>query len=83
MMPDSMNKKESFNDLHRNQNSVNLDPNSSTKRQGNMTRGEFKNQHYKKALDKFQEFKKEQQMIRKSTPITKYRKGSAKKVGFL
>lgn len=83
MIPDTVNKKESFTDLHRNQNSVNFDPNSSMKRQSNMTRGEFKTQHYKKALDKFQEFKKEQQIIRKSTPITKYRKGSAKKVGLM
>jgi len=60
-------------------NSVNLHQNSSMKKEEKMTRKEFRNQHYQKALGKFQEFKKEQQMIRKNTPITKYRKGSAKR----
>ena len=44
-----------------------------------MTKKEFKSQHYQKALDKFHEFKKEQKKNRKNTPITKFRKGSAKR----
>ena len=79
MIPDAIPKKESFKDLMHNQNSMNVDHNNSLKRPNHHNRGEFKSNHYKKALDKFQEFKKEQQMMRKNTPITKYRKGSAKK----
>lgn len=78
MIPDTLPKKESFQDFKKYQNSVNLDHNSSIKRQQKITK-EFRSYHYKKALDKFEEFKKEQQMIRKNTPITKFRKSSAKK----
>jgi hypothetical protein len=78
MIPDTLPKKESFKDIKKFQNSVNFDPNGSVKRPKQVTR-EFRSQHYKKALDKFENFKKEQQMIRKNTPITKFRKSSAKK----
>jgi hypothetical protein len=70
-------KNSSFKNFKHNQNSVNIGKNSSMA--ANLNREGHRSQHYKKALDKFQEFKKEQQMIRKNTPITKYRKGSAKK----
>lgn len=77
MIPEDMAKNESFKALKYYQNSVivNEGPNKADGQ-----KAEFRSQHYKKALDKFQEFKKEQQMLRKNTPITKFRKGSAKKV---
>ena len=78
MIPDTLPKKESFKDIKKFQSSVNFDANGSVKRPKQATR-EFRSQHYKKALDKFENFKKEQQMIRKNTPITKFRKSSAKK----
>lgn len=79
MLNDNLKKKSSFKDLKTNQRSMQVDPNSSLKRVKVHSRGEFKSQHYKKAMDKFQDFKKEQQMLRKNTPITKFRKGSAKR----
>lgn len=78
-----LDKKRSFQNIRQNQLSVNFDPNRSLKRPKPNAKGEFKSQNYKKALDKFQEFKKEQQLVRKNTPITKFRKGSAKKVAVL
>jgi hypothetical protein len=77
-----LDKKRSFQNIRQNQLSVNFDPNRSLKRPKPNPKGEFKSQNYKKALDKFQEFKKEQELVRKNTPITKFRKGSAKKVSF-
>lgn len=62
MIPESMTKNESFKDFPSYQNSVNIG--ASNQIIGNQ-REEFKSQNYKKALDKFQEFKKEQQMLRK------------------
>ncbi len=62
MIPEGMPKNESFKDFPSYQNSVNI---GSTNYVNSNQREEFKNQSYKKALDKFQEFKKEQQMLRK------------------
>ena len=62
MISENLNKNESFKDFTIYQNSVNIGNANQVK---SNARGEFKSQHYKKALDKFQEFKKEQQMLRK------------------
>jgi len=78
IIADQISKKKSFKNFKPTNNTTNFEPNKSMKRPKPHTRGEFKSQHYKKALDKFQEFKKEQQLVRKNTPVTKFRKGSAK-----
>ena len=62
MISENLNKNESFKDFTIYQNSVSVGNAAQIK--GN-SKEEFKSQHYKKALDKFQEFKKEQQMMRK------------------
>ncbi len=53
--------------------------NSSMKKEDKMTRKEFRTHKYQNALDKFNDFKKKGGMNRKNTPITKFRKGSAKR----
>jgi len=45
--------------------STSLKPNKIGMHSNKMTRKEFKSQHYQKAFDKFQEFKKEQEIARK------------------
>lgn len=67
---------------HPKKNSVMSNPNTSMKKEDKMTRKEFRTHKYQNALDKFNEFKKEREMMRKNTPITKFRKGSAKRSRF-
>ena len=63
-----------------NTNSLVISSKGSTLKKGEkMIRKEFRTHKYQNALDKFNEFKKEREMNRKNTPITKFRKGSAKR----